>query len=277
MPSSRDVADFMVEELNQTDALYQGTIAHKISNRSDRELKPKFEMSLDKSIPDLATVLNFGARHNPDVWLKHVRLLPHCSELQTALKIARSEDFFTRRQVFQLAQHDAATGVIAAMVWGFPRGGPRGRHEGFVRAFNAVSKFVDILDSARAKPTDAVTSIRLLNDVVSGVGFATTSKILYFTELNFNEGKALIFDRNVIKAIIDRTSPWSSSFPKTRELLGTSYHWYGRAANAYGTYVREAHETAALLSGSMQNVCPSQVETALFLTKARPGTWRASA
>ena len=33
MPSSRDVAEFLVEELNQTDALYQGTIARKISNR----------------------------------------------------------------------------------------------------------------------------------------------------------------------------------------------------------------------------------------------------
>jgi hypothetical protein len=233
-------------------------------------------VSAEKSIPDLATVLNFGARHNPNVWSKHVRSLPHCSELQTVLKIAKSEEIFRRRQVLELAQRDAAAGVIAAMIWGFPKGGPRGQHKGFVRAFDAVSKFVDLLDEARRKPTDAVSSIRSLNSVISGVGFATTSKILYFASLNFNEGKALIFDANVIEAIIDRNSPWSSSFPKTRELLGPSNNWYGRATSAYGTYLREADETAHSLSNSMTNLCPSQVETALFLEKVRQGTWRAS-
>jgi hypothetical protein len=56
--------------------------------------------------------------------------------------------------------------------------------------------------------------IEQLNRLVAGVGFATTTKITYFARTSFEEGTALIYDVNVIKAITAANSPWQMRFRK---------------------------------------------------------------
>lgn len=225
------------------------------------------------SIPDMVRMLSFGARHNPDVWDKHRKEVPNCPALAAALCAAGAQEKFQRRHVFAVAGRDTAAGAIAAMVWGFPRGGPRGQHQGFVKAFRTIDSYARILDDARAHRRAANETLFAMNEIVSGVGFATTTKMMYFAGLQFHEGNALIFDRNVIEAIRETSGKWSRFFPRTREALGSTHHWYGRASKAYGAFVREASDLAAVRSAASDAICSAQIETALFLAKAPKGTW----
>lgn len=231
------------------------------------------KLALSPSLPDLARVLSFGTTHNPLVWQKHQKLVSNCRALQMALQVARAQKRFERHQVFALACGDTSAGAIAAMIWGFPRGGPRGQHQGFVKAFRRIDEYATVIDDARSNRRSAAETLFALNRIETGVGFAPTTKMMYFADLLSHEGKALIFDRNVIEAIRAHSSRWSQMFPQTRAALGTSPHWYGRASKAYGAFVQEATELAVGLSNATHAICPSQIDTALFLEKARRGIW----
>jgi hypothetical protein len=220
-------------------------------------------------LPSLADVMSFGSAHNPTVWMKHRAILPDPSRLDAVLEICHSKTGkLSRQHVFDIADDDASLGVIASIVWGFPRGGrPGGKWMSFAEAFEASPLFAEVLARLKTTAIPATEGIGQLNRVIRGIGFATTSKMAYFARLVFSEGPALIYDANVIKAITAPKSQWADAFSGTRSALGTR-NFYPKATPSYGNYVCEASTYAA-----RRNTVPDVVEVALFRETARPGVW----
>ncbi|MEY9741222.1 hypothetical protein ABIF65_000596 [Bradyrhizobium japonicum] len=219
--------------------------------------------------PTVTEMMSFGSEHNAKVWQKHRALMKDPSLLESVLQHCQSKTGkLSRHHVFEIASTKPELGVIAAIVWGFPRGGtPGGRWKSFAHAFDAALRFVELLAKFAAFATHATQAIEQLNQLVAGVGFATTTKIAYFAKTSFHEGPALIYDANVIKAITAAKNPFTDAFPKTRSILGSS-NFYPKATRSYGTYIEEASALAAHLQTT-----PDVIELALFRSAARPGIW----
>lgn len=113
---------------------------------------------------------------------------------------------FTRQDVFSHFDDDPMKGVISAIKWGYPTGGrPRGSWKAFSDAFRK-REFVTAIAELRAEPAPQASALLArLNDVVSGVGSATTTKIAYFAGLKTQEGDCLIYDSMVRRAIAHRS------------------------------------------------------------------------
>ena len=112
---------------------------------------------------------------------------------------------------------------------------------------------------ANPKPS-ASDALKRLNDVQKGLGFATTSKIAYFCGLEFDEGPALTYDKNVIDAI--RNDVDCGNFKNTRFHLGKGKAFYHRGVTSYGSHIQEAKQLA-----DRWKVCPDQIEAALFRSR----------
>jgi hypothetical protein len=224
---------------------------------------------MHETIVPTSAVLGFGSKHNPKVWSKHRSHLSETSRLDAVLDICKSKlDKLTRQDVFDIAKQDGASGVIASIVWGFPRGGrPGGQWKSFADAFEVSERFAVELAALRHERVPAFDGIIRLNRIVKGVGFATTTKIAYFAGVQFKEGKALIFDANVIKAISSLKSSWADVFPRTRAALGST-NFYPKATRSYGLFIHEATAYAA-----ERDTTPDAVEISLFRDAARPGVW----
>lgn len=181
-------------------------------------------------------------------------------------------NFFKRKHLVEIAEVSLARAVIASVVWGFPRGGrPGGKYLDFVRLFDRAGDLALELEELRSRPRSAAEGLEAIKS--EGVGFATTSKIVYFAGVSFQEGPALIFDANVIKTLVAGTGIASLGFESTKACLGSGKS-YDKAASAYSVYVKEATALAARLSeGLKRPVDPDQIETALFLASVRPGVW----
>lgn len=219
-------------------------------------------------VPTEDEVLSFGSAHNPAVWAKHRVVLADPSSLDAVLRLLRSKSGkVSRRDVFSIVDANIDYVVIAAIVWGFPRGSrPGGDWKSFATAFEDTSRFVSELNRLRTSHVSGLEGIARLNQLVSGIGYATTTKMAYFSRITFREGPALILDSNVIKAIT-ASSRWAKEFARTRALLGSS-NVNSKALAAYGIYVEEAASCAARMG-----VLPHAIELALFRDAVRPGSW----
>lgn len=219
--------------------------------------------------PTREDVLGFGSEHNPAVWSKHKAHLADPSDLVAVLEKFRSTGAkLSRQHVFEIADTKPEWGVISAIVWGFPRGSmPGGKWLAFAKAIELSTQFADALTGFKATSPPATMALVRLNSLVPGLGFATTTKMAYFARLNLQEGPALIYDANVIKAIIDPSKGWGSVFPRTRSLLGSSGS-HAKGVLSYSSYIEEAAALAA-----KHKTTPEAVEVALFRSAARPGTW----
>ncbi|SDG59923.1 hypothetical protein SAMN05216338_1001862 [Bradyrhizobium sp. Rc2d] len=220
-------------------------------------------------LPTVAEMMGFGSSHNPKVWEKHRALVRDPFPLDSVLQSCQSKSGkLTRHRVFEIARAKPEFGVIAAIVWGFPRGGrPGGQWISFAHAFDAAQRFMEVLAELSAHAAPATQAIERLNQLVAGVGFASTTKIAYFARVSFREGPALIYDANVIKAITSAKDSLAGAFPRTRSILGSS-NFYPKATRSYGSYIEEASALAAHLQTT-----PEVIELALFRSAARPGMW----
>jgi hypothetical protein len=82
----------------------------------------------------------------------------------------------SRQHVFNIAKRSPELGVIAAIVWGFPRGAqPGGRWMSFAQAFDASKRFADLLADLKALARPATAAIDALSQLVKGINFATTT------------------------------------------------------------------------------------------------------
>jgi hypothetical protein len=88
--------------------------------------------------PTRDEVMGFGSAHNAAVWTKHRLRLADPSNLDAVLRACQSANQkLSRRQVFEMADTNPEWGVIAAVVWGFPRGSmPGGKWLGLRKLLN---------------------------------------------------------------------------------------------------------------------------------------------
>jgi hypothetical protein len=206
--------------------------------------------------------------HNSRVWNKHREALAQCDAgagaAMRALDAAQGRCGFklTRQDVFDIASQDTAAGVAAAIIWGFPKGGLRGRWQPFAQAFARADCYAQEIEQMRsaAVPIPASDALTRLNAIQPGVGFATTSKIAYFARLPVTEGRSLIYDSNVILAIKGGSG---TIFSRTRAALGAGTAFYHRGTPSYGCFIAEAEQL-----GTERGIAPEQIETALFLSLA---------
>jgi hypothetical protein len=219
-------------------------------------------------IPDKKRVLSIGRPHNASVWDKHLKLIgkdPTLLDAGPLRNVLRRFEAYsnclTRAHVFEIADTDAVCGIVAALVWGFPTGGYRGRYHRMAHAIGRANEYFGKIRELKASGTvGASHGLRALNSI--GLGFAITSKMLYFLRVYFSEGCSLIYDSNVIAAI----GLFHTDFSDTRAALGNSAHWYHRGTSSYSSFVREAG-----LLAEAKSVDADQVEAALFLSLAKAG------
>jgi hypothetical protein len=216
-----------------------------------------------------AAILEFGARHNSAVWVKHREFLSDTLPAHAAIHAldatrAHCGAKLTRQHVFAIADLDPAAGAAAAIIWGFPKGGLRGRWLPFAEAFRRADRYAEVIETIRGSSirVPARDALERLNGVQPGVGFATTSKIAYFARLPLAEGGALIYDSNVILSI---KASRDDDFRQTRAALGTGSTFYHRGTATYGAFISEAEGL-----GRKWQVSPEQIEAGLFTLRANP-------
>jgi hypothetical protein len=227
------------------------------------------------SLPTREQVLAFGSKHSRKNWTKHVEFLADngidgksLDRVLNAFSVLDGKRL-ERRHVFDLDPEDLAARAVAAVVWGFPKGGrPGGIWKPYAEAFGRSAAYARVLADLKSSKVAAVDGLRALDEISEGVGFATTSKMAYFSGVEFREGPALIYDKNVILAIRGPIA----GFEHTRSLLGSGEAFWHRGTVSYGAFVGEAAALAQGLGASH----PDQVELALFqsLVSSR-GRWGA--
>jgi len=138
-----------------------------------------------------------GARFDRRKWKKPIPFLDDVEALDGEIY---------RHHVKQAAKEDLRKGIVFALVWGYPLGytdkmtvnADSNLQTALSRDLDA---FADRVERLRTYGTTARKTIKSLNEV-GGVSTASTSKVAYFCEIETREGVCLIFDRQVIRAIL---------------------------------------------------------------------------
>lgn len=206
-------------------------------------------------------LMEFPTKISSNVWLKHAGHMPESARLTRVL--SHLEGRVSRKQIFELSDRDLADGVIAATIWGFPRGSyPGGKWRPLAQVFENCHAYASVLKRLKQQNKSAAIGITLLNNVTPGVGFATTTKFAYFSKLTFLEGAAIIFDRQVMTSL--QQGIHENEFSNTKTLIGPRADFYGNGVLAYGDYLREASAYAR-----SQNRHSDEIEAELFFRRPK--------
>ncbi len=219
-------------------------------------------------IPSKIDVHMLGTTHNPKVWEKHFEYVSDTkSKSALGRVLARcattKNSHLSREFVFSIAEEDVREGLIASVIWGFPKGsGPGGNWKRLADAFAKSREYADAIEKLKRAPfVSALAGLCSLNQIQNGVGFATTSKMAYFANVEFQEGRALIYDRNVMLAIKDGL--WADRFDGTRSGIGMNQHFYSKGVSTYASFIEEAEKACRQIGCDAD-----QIETGLFLARA---------
>lgn len=170
---------------------------------------------------------------------------------------------FTRQHVFDAFGESPQKGAVAAIKWGYPKGSrPGGSWQAFSAAFRNVEYGESIAELLQS-PTSALVALRHLNTLVSGVGTATTTKMMYFAGIRVGIGSgeyttSLIYDSMVRRAIARSEEP---TFNYLKCLL---LRWKSDIAPAYQENTYEDYLKAVVATARQYNVREDQIELALF-------------
>lgn len=176
----------------------------------------------------------------------------------------------TRGYVRQAFSQSFVKGVIASVIWGYPKGRfPGGRSFAgiFAKAEALADKLVK-LKSGKPNPAEAVCAGF---DGFRGLGPSTYTKMLYFAGIEALEGSCLIYDQMVMRAIAEsgelqwaaiRTTLGSCRDPNGR------FKSYPRAlqVRTYGDFLRVAQE----LSSTERSAEAIELELFVNAPRGRP-------
>lgn len=188
-------------------------------------------------------------------------------------RYAENDNLVGRGLIKDIYREDIAEGVIATIVWGYPKGRyPGGR--GFNPVLDQIDQIVGILTIGqdRTGNIDAAELCYRFNRI-SGIGISTYSKMLYFAEVEATEGSCLIYDQMIMRAISVSTEP---ELVPLQARLGSGYLSSKGATPAYRTYPPMLQEATYGLfldaAGKMarrKGMHPADVEQELFLHAPR--------
>lgn len=154
----------------------------------------------------------------------------------------------TRGYVSQAFSQSFSKGVIASMIWGYPKGRfPGGRSFAgiFAKAEGLAGK-LEKLKSGKPLSAEAICSEF---DGFQGLGPSTYTKMLYFADIAAIEGSCLIYDQMVMRAIAESGEPHWAAIHKR---LGScrypngKFKTYPRAlqVETYGSFLSVTHSLA---------------------------------
>jgi hypothetical protein len=170
-----------------------------------------------------------------------------------------------RRHVFDLWKKNPVSGVIATIMWGYPTGRRPGGG-GFAMAFQGAPALAAAIgDLRRSRPTSHQICRRLGG--VRTVGPSTYTKIAYFGGLRAREGRCLIYDQMVLRAIASSQEPVLA--PLKQVLLARNgaprkVVPLGLQQKTYGAYLKVATRLAKRTGRS-----PDEVELDLYMRAPR--------
>ena len=184
-------------------------------------------------------------------------------------RYAEHGNLVSRALIKDIYRGDIAEGVIATIVWGYPKGRyPGGR--GFNPMLDQIDEIVAILRTGHERSGDIdAAELCYRFSRISGIGISTYSKMLYFAEVEAKEGLCLIYDQMVMRAI--SVSPEPELAP-LQARLGSSYLSSKGSAPSYRTYPPALQEAtyglfldAAGRMATRKGMHPADVEQELFL------------
>lgn len=222
--------------------------------------------SIDDRVLDFDDFPNFKAVN----WDRYTRGLstPSASTVASVCEIlerltrARTTGAISRRDVFEIYSRDAKLGIVAAVIWGYPKGNlPGGKS--FNPVFDNLSAIARKLNEVcgASMPAKGLCDIF---DQFQGLGPSTFTKLLYFGSVVAAEGPCLVYDQMVMRSIaISSEGCWNS----LRRELGSPRLGNGRfrtfpkkkQIETYGSYLRTARELAG------RDGDPAAIELDLFL------------
>lgn len=156
--------------------------------------------------------------------------------------------YLSRKDVANAFNEDVAKGVVAAILWGYPKGRlPGGR--GFDRLFHRLSEIAAIVHELRSQPPIPADQICALFAPFDGLGPSTFTKLLYFAGVKAEEGRCLIYDQMVMRSIaVAERGAWAElgmHFGNPLKPQG-GYRMFAqkRQIESYGAYLQIAEQVA---------------------------------
>ena len=188
-------------------------------------------------------------------------------------RYTENDNLVGRALIKDITSKDLAEGVIATIVWGYPKGRyPGGR--GFNPMLDQIDEIIEILMIGRERSGSIdATELCYRFSRVSGIGISTYSKMLYFAEVETKEGLCLIYDQMIMRAISVSMEP---ELEPLQVRLGSNYLSSKGGAPAYRTYPPLLQEAtyglfldAAGRMARRKGMHPADVEQELFLDAPR--------
>ncbi|AOL94011.1 8-oxoguanine DNA glycosylase OGG fold protein [Porphyrobacter sp. LM 6] len=185
-----------------------------------------------------------------------------CAEIQHS-----GECLITRGYVLQTFSQSFRKGVIASVIWGYPKGRfPGGRS--FSGIFSRSEELAITLTGLRRREPMAARDICSQFQGFPGLGPSTYTKMLYFAGIEAVEGPCLIYDQMVMRAIAESDEP---SWADIKAELGSCRYPNGRfkmyargtQEGTYGGYLRAAHGLATAARSA------ESIELELFMQAPR--------
>lgn len=226
----------------------------------------------ENNIPSQEAVMSAGKKLKIENW-KEDGNFPYRSEFAL-----RNGQAFTRRDVFEAFLHSSEKGVIASILWGYPSGRmTRGSRGGIGAVLADPKPFALAVDRIRnfneLRSADAL--IEELNRLVPGISTSTTTKIAYFARLVAEQGPCTIYDRMVIRSIMNLGHPEFSGLKSALAGQHRNKHPESplvaalrRQNKTYAAYLEGLTKIAA---GLGQGVHPERLELYLFARENRGG------
>jgi hypothetical protein len=225
------------------------TTHHQKSELVSAKMKKRMTLSELVQTVEHNRVMAQSFSFTPKNWERYPEVDVALTKLGYTKEQRASGFSLSRRDVIEkLDSHVLASAVVLVLIWGYPRGVVGPGNQDTVRAtLLAAQKMSDEIAAANGDSTlDTVVS----NLSIPYVGISTLSKILYFSGLESQEGRALIYDQMVMRALhyygFDEYGDWPD-------------YKSGRQRQTYTSFVLRTKAAAEKLGCT-----PDVIEYALF-------------
>jgi len=135
--------------------------------------------------------------------------------------------------------------IIKTIYWGYTRG-MRGNH--FLNILKNIDLIENTINELKKEPnpnTNDFNKLKITFENVKGLGLSTYSKLLYFSDLTFNDNPCLILDQRLIDVFKNKT------YSEYHSLYGIRY---GNAENKYLDYLRLTNTISKDLKTNGENI-----------------------
>ncbi|PVY29115.1 hypothetical protein C7413_11434 [Paraburkholderia silvatlantica] len=207
-------------------------------------------------VVDHNQVMGQSFSFNPKNWERYLEVDVALAKLGYTEEQRASGFSLSRQAVIGMLQsHDLVHAAVLVLIWGYPRGVVGPGNQDTVRAtLRAAQKIGDEMATATGDSKLDVVISKLL---IPYVGISTLSKILYFAGLQTQEGRALIYDQMVMRALHYHRFDEYGDWPEYKS---------GQQRQTYAHFVRRTKAAAEKLGCS-----PDVIEYALFSEGQRLG------